>query len=108
MKAKLTPIPYPTTKEEEYAWGFDVYKPEGTPKARVIDWTSAGAGWGVTIERTFQVMQYQVDEDLSKLTVDELSAALSRRLKHQWHGFWNKLEQKLGIEKSLEISFCES
>lgn len=36
MKSKPTPIPYPTTKEEEYKWGFDIHKPEGTPMARVM------------------------------------------------------------------------
>ena len=43
MKEKMTPLAYPTTKEEENRWGFDVYKPESTPMAWVLDWKSASA-----------------------------------------------------------------
>jgi hypothetical protein len=103
MKSELSPIPYPTNKTEEYKWGFDVYQPEGTPMAWIVDWTSAGAGSGVSFQRTMEVLRFKVGVDLSQISVDEMAAALSMRLKLQWHGFWKTLEDKFGVAKAVEV-----
>lgn len=103
MKTELSPIPYPTTKAEEYKWGFDIYRPEGVPMAWIMDWTSAGAGYGVSSQRTMEVLRFKVGVDLSQISVDEMAAALSMRLKLQWHGFWKTLEDKFGAAKAVEV-----
>ena len=103
MKRKLTPIPYPATQEEEYKWGFDVYRPEGTPMAWIMDWTSAGPGWGVSLQEAIEVCQFKAELDLSQLSVDDLVAALSVRHKMAWHGFVKALQDRLGPEETIAI-----
>ncbi len=41
MKSEPTPVPFPASPSEMYKRGFDVYPPEGTTMAWIMDWTSA-------------------------------------------------------------------
>lgn len=105
MKAYPTVINYPPlSKEEEDRWGFEVYKPTGTPKAFVLDWPSVGPGWGVPWERVEEIARFQVPTDLSKLTVDETYACLARQMKFQWHNFFNQIEKMDGVEYALKVA----
>ncbi|MCL5736697.1 MAG: hypothetical protein M1274_14155, partial [Actinobacteria bacterium] len=102
MKSVASVIPYPPANEgEEDRWGFEVYKPTGTPRAYVVDWSAAGPGWGVPWSRVEQVARFDVDEDLSKLTVDETYATLARQMKFQWHNTFRQIEKLWGVEKGL-------
>ena len=103
MKSKPTPVPYPTTKEEEYKWGFDVYKPEGTPKAWIVDWSSAGPGYGITQKRAGELLEYDVDVDLSKLTVDDVVAAIGHRWSETVFSNSQTLVKLLGEQKAIEL-----
>ncbi|MFC1920064.1 hypothetical protein ACFLWX_04665 [Chloroflexota bacterium] len=102
MKAQLTPIPYPTTDEEGYKWGFDIYKPEGTPMAWIADWTSPGPGWGALPQRIMDILQFKVD-DLSQVSADDMMAVLSTMLKSTYSGFWNAMQNNIGAAKTSEI-----
>ncbi len=105
MKSKPTVIPYPpANKDEEDRWGFEVYKPTGIPYAFVTDWPGVVPGWGVDWDRVEAVARFEVDEDLTKLTVDDSYAALARQMKFQWHNMFNKIEQLWGEEKALELA----
>jgi hypothetical protein len=105
MKEKMTPLAYPTTKEEENRWGFDVYKPESTPMAWVLDWKSASAGFGVTAERTKQVAQFKSGEDLSQLTVDDCFAGHSFMFKLHWHTTFKAITTKYGLPAAMDIAW---
>jgi hypothetical protein len=104
MKSYLTPIVYPTSKEEEFKWGFDVFKPQGTPMAWVIDWESGSAGYGLPWERVKEVAQFKVSEDLSKLTVDEIFAAHTYMFKLQWHSIFKTIENRYGVKEARQIA----
>ncbi len=104
MKTKPSPLPYPSSKEEEFRWGFDIYQPEGTPLAWVTDWSCPNPGWGVTPERAMEILAFQVGEDLSKIPIDEWLAALSMLTKMTYQIFYNTLQANLGVEKAAEIA----
>lgn len=103
MKKQPTAIPYPATKEEEERWGFDIHKPKGRPMAWVLDWDSAGAGYGLSPERIEEVRQFKINEDLSTLTVDDLSAITSNIPKYEFHTMARLYEQKYGTERTMEL-----
>lgn len=105
MKDRLTPVPYPTSSEEEYKWGFDVYKPDRTPMAWLIDWSSPSSGWGISPQQVMEILQFKVDLGfLSGISVDEHIATLSSRLGQMFHGFLKALHDELGIEKTVQIA----
>lgn len=103
MKKQLTPVAYPTTKEEEFRWGFDVYKPEGTPMAWILDWDSAGAGWGISEKRLKDVLEFRVT-DLAEITIDDAFAGHSGMFKLHWHSLYRAIEEKFGVEAALDIA----
>jgi hypothetical protein len=103
MKSRLSPLTYPTTKEEEFKWGFDVYKPEGTPMAWIMDWSSAGPGYGISHQRAQELLEFNVPEDLSQLTVDEVVAALSSRWAMSVVERWRFMVRLLGETKATEL-----
>jgi hypothetical protein len=103
MKSRLSPLTYPTTKEEEFKWGFDVYKPEGTPMAWIMDWSSAGPGYGISHQRAQELLEFNVPEDLSQLTVDEVVAALSSRWAMSVVERWRLMVRLLGEAKATEL-----
>ncbi|MFO8010493.1 MAG: hypothetical protein R6U89_06750 [Dehalococcoidia bacterium] len=102
MKSEPTPVPFPASESEMYKWGFDVYPPEGTPMAWIMDWTSASPGAGISERRVSDLLKFKLGIDLSEITVDEVMAALSMRLKMQFHGMWKNLEDGVGQERALE------
>ena len=105
MKEKASAIQYPpVNKEEEERWGFEYYKPTGTPYAYVTDWSAAGPGWGVPWSHVEEVARFEISEDLSKLSVDETYAGLARQMKFQWQNTFRKVEQLWGVEKGLELA----
>ncbi len=105
MKKQLTPIAYPTTPEEDFRWGFDVYKPVSTPKAWVLDWDSASAGFGISEERVQDVIQFKTGEDLSQLTVDDVFAGHTQMFKIHWHTQFKAAEKVAGKEVARKIAF---
>ena len=102
MKNRPTPVAYPTTPEEEYRWGFDIHKPDGTPMAWIIDWT-AMPGWQTSHERTMQLLKMAVPEDLSLLTVDDLIAVLGARRQGTVYADLVTLQEVVGKEKAMEV-----
>ncbi len=105
MKSKPSAIAYPpVNKEGEDRWGFEVYKPTGTPYAFVTDWPGVVPGWGVPWDHVEQVARFEVDEDLTRMSVDESYAALARQMKFQWHNMFNKVEKLWGVDKALELA----
>ena len=104
MKNKPTPVAYPTTKEEEYKWGFDVYKPEGMPVAWIHDWTTTQAGWGVTPERLAKVLQFDIGTDLSQITADDIAASASTKLGGTFCAVWLKVAKKIGFSEAIEMA----
>lgn len=109
MKEKLSPVAYPTTQEEEFKWGFDVYQPKSTPMAWILDWKSASAGFGVSPERRAEVVEFRTGEDLSTLTVDDVISGHSFMFKMHWHTFFNVIakmnDQDMAITAAREIGY---
>ena len=103
MKGKLSPVAYPTTEEQEFLWGFDVFKPEGTPMAWMLDWTSAYPGYTITDERLREVMEFRI-KDLTQLTMDDVFAGHAGMFKLHWHTMYKAIEEKFGVEAALEIA----
>lgn len=105
MKQFATPVLYPTTKaEEETRWGFDVYKPKGTPQAWIMDWPSASAGFGLPIERLKEVVEFRIGTDISALTVDDCFAGHAMMYKLMWHNMINAVERQHGEEATIEFA----
>jgi len=104
MKNKPTPVSYPTTKEEEYKWGFDVYKPEGMPIAWIHDWSSHQSGWGVSPERLAKVLSFDIGTDLAQITADDITASASKKLGGTFCAVWYKVAQNIGFDKAVEMA----
>jgi len=109
MKEKLSPVAYPTTKEEAFKWGFDVYQPKSTPMAWILDWKSASAGFGVSPERRAEVVEFRTGEDLSRLTVDDVIAGHSFMFKIHWHSLFKSIDklsdQALAAKVARDIGY---
>ena len=105
MKKQITPVAYPTSKEEEFRWGFDVYKPVGIPRAWIIDWDSASAGFGVPEQRVEDVIKFKTGEDLSSLTVDDVFAGHTQMFKIHWHTQFLAAKKVAGEEVAKKIAF---
>ena len=103
MKKFPTPIAYPTTKQEEERWGFDVWKPKGVPLAWVIDWNSASVGYGVSPERLKEVREFRVGEDLNTLCGDDIFAACSDKMDRLWNNSVRQHEKMHGESKTIEF-----
>ena len=103
MKGKLSPVAYPTTKEQEYLWGFDVYKPERTPMAWLLDWSGAYPGYSITDKRLKDVLEFRI-KDLTQLTMDDVFAGHSGMFKLHWHTMYRAIEEKYGVEAALDIA----
>lgn len=104
MKDKPTPVAYPTTPEEDYKWGFDVYKPESTPVAWIHDWDSNQAGFGVTPERIAKVLAFDIGTDLNQITADDICATASTKVKGMYCGVWYNVAKEIGFDKAIGIS----
>jgi len=103
MKKNPSPVPFPTTRQEEERWGFDIWKPKGTPMAWVLDWDSAQAGSGISRERLKDIREFNIAEDLSALCSDDLFAICSDRLKYLWNNFLKQYEQIHGEASTIEF-----
>jgi len=104
MKNQLTEIPYPTSAEEEYRWGFDLYPPVGTPRAWIVDWDGAAPGFSVSESDADRVLTYQNGTDLNDITVDEIFAAHSMFTKQHWHSTVAAIESVCGAEDTASIA----
>jgi hypothetical protein len=102
MKNVPTPVPYPTTKEEAEKWGFDIWEPKGTPLAWVLDWESAEAGSGVQADRLTEIREFRVEDDLSQLTIDDLGATCSDKMRHLWNNSVRVHEKMHGEPSTIE------
>lgn len=103
MKKFPTPVAYPTTKKEEEKWGFDVWKPKGTPMAWVHDWSSAEVGSGISSQRLEELYHFHVNEDLSELTNDDLFASCSHKMQLAWNNSVRVHEMLHGESKTMEF-----
>jgi hypothetical protein len=106
VKSIASAIQYsPVNKVEEERWGFEIFKPTGTPYAYVTDWPGVGPGWGLPWERVEEVARFKnVSDDLSKLTVDETYATLARQMKFQWHNVFVQAEKIWGVDKAMQLA----
>lgn len=104
MKTHATPLMYPTSKEEEDRWGFDVFKPKGQPMAWIIDWESVGPGFGLPDDRVMEVVQFKVDQNLAALTADDLAAAVGYMGKFLYHIQYKNQESLFGEEAALKVA----
>lgn len=105
MKYRASPVAYPTSKEDEVLWGFDILKPVGVPKAWIHDWSSAFVGFQMpmqTLEEFLSVIG-KVQDDLSKFTVDELYALSCLNNRIETYERLEKMEKIMGKEKTLQI-----
>lgn len=105
MKSRPSPIAYPTTPEDELLWGFDILKPKGIPKAWVHDWSSALIGFGMPIRSVEDLINiYEKGKtDLSKLSADEMHAALTFMYRMDIIDRLEILENNIGEEKTKEL-----
>jgi len=104
MKEKMTPVAYPTTKEEEIRWGFDVFKPKGLPMCWITDWKGASAGFGLSPERVAEVVEFRTGEDLSQLSVDDVFAGHTQMFKMHWHTLLNGVETMCGGDMPQKVA----
>jgi len=103
MKKFPTPVAYPTTKQEEDRWGFDIWKPKGTPMAWILDWDSANTGYGVSPERLKGIREFRVSEDLSALYSGDVFAACSDKMNRLWNNSVRIHEKMHGESKTMEF-----
>ncbi len=105
MKNRPSPVAYPTTPEDEKYWGFDIFKPVGTPRAWIQDFTSAQIGFGTPFSGVEDVLPVygRIESDLSKLNADEMHAALALMYRMDIFDRLELLENSIGEEKTKEI-----
>ena len=106
MKSRPSPIAHPTTDENARLWGFDVIEPVGTPMAWVHDWTSAQAGWNRPMQSLMDLgaLLRSIHSDLSRLTVDDVMAALCLMYRKDVFGLIEEVETRTDRDTAMKVA----
>ena len=104
MKNVLSPIAYPTSEEEAWRWGFDMFPPISTAHAWVEDWEAAAPGFNVDETRAREVLARRHDTDLNSLSVDDLFAAQSLFTKELWHTTMSATAAEMGEQETRGVA----
>jgi len=104
MLSHPTQIAYPAVDPiETQRWAFDIVKPKGTPYAWVQDWSAATAGFCVPAERMDQLSSFDVADDLSELTTDDIAGVRGRKLAVYLEGLLRTILDELEPEASQHV-----